>query len=74
MDLLKFTFRLLKHSCILVLRVVGILLPAVGVLAATRDGGRSMTDYRHASLTGHFPDGTPERWEYKSVYVEDDDK
>lgn len=75
MDILKFAFKLLKHGGILVLRVVAILIPAVRSLAPSKsDSGRSMSDYRHASVTGHFPDGTPERWEYNNIYVNDDER
>jgi hypothetical protein len=75
MVMLNFIFKLLKHGGIFLLRVVGILAPAAGSLSSPVGKARqSMADFRHASFTGHFPDGTPERWEYKNIYVEDDDK
>jgi hypothetical protein len=75
MNILKFTFKLLKHGSIFLLRAFGILAPIAGSFVPSAGaGGRSMADFRHASLTGHFSDGTPERWEYKDIYVEDDVK
>jgi hypothetical protein len=48
MDLLKFTFRLLKHSVIFVFRVAGIFLPVVGgALANVRTSASLEKDEWH---------------------------
>ena len=67
MDILKFAFKLLKHGGIFLLRVLGILLPAVGgALALGAPGNNKTEDAEY----GCFPDGTPyyensahEQWE-----------
>jgi hypothetical protein len=57
MDILNFIFKLLKHGGIFLLRVVGILAPAlVGAFAAGAPTGRSQTSDREY---GCYPDGTP---------------
>lgn len=48
MDILKFTFKLLKHGGIFLLRVVGILLPAAGeVLTSERGSVKQDTNEWH---------------------------
>lgn len=68
MDLLKFTFKLLKHAGIFVLRLAVILLPFAGSALALGAGMKreSESDGQY----GCFPDGTPyyensahEQWE-----------
>ena len=74
MDILNFTFKLLKHGGIFLLRVGSILIPSLGSLMSFKgEGNRAMSDYRHASVTGHFPDGTPERWEYNNIHLNDEE-
>jgi uncharacterized protein (DUF697 family) len=66
MDILNFTFKLLKHGGIFLLRVVGILAPvAGGAIAASVSRGRrnavpeySEHDCAMAAVNGHFPDGS----------------
>jgi hypothetical protein len=68
MDALKFTFRLLKHGGIFVLRVAGILLPVADGALALGDGMKRESESE--GQYGCFPDGTPyyensahEQWE-----------
>lgn len=62
MNILNFTFKLLKHGGIFLLRAFGILAPVVVDAFATSvsRGGRSPNDKNahHVDL-GYFPDGTP---------------
>lgn len=62
MDILNFTFKLLKHGGIFLLRAFGILASVVVDAFATSvsRGGRSPNDKNahHVDL-GYFPDGTP---------------
>lgn len=64
MDILNFTFKLLKHGGIFLLRVLGVLVPvAGGAIAASVSRGGHNTDPEHsehdcamAAVNGHFPD------------------
>lgn len=65
MDVLQFTFRLLKNGGIFVLRVAGILLPVLGgaIAAGMSYNARQVVDdYTEndcgmAAMTGYFPNG-----------------
>ena len=62
MDILNFIFKLLKHGGIFLLRIVGILVPAVVGMFATsvsRNGVSSHDKSPQNIDLGYFSDGTP---------------
>lgn len=80
MDVLKFAFKLLKHGGIFLLRVIGIVVPAVSGSMASALGRapsaevRSDADYRYAASHFFFPDGSqPEIWDSSALSAQRDE-